>query len=175
MYVCVCIYIFLFASGFGLFSFYLVSFCFLFLLMFSFCLPFSFAFGHFIFSYLLCGFPSLSVSTFLSPSSSFSFSLFPPHSVFVSCVCLPLPSFLALLFSPSCYSFFLSFGYHYYYPPLPSSVPLISDPRRGRYMVLPAFNFFFFFFFPPRFCTDHISGTVTLRDSKLSVLLGPAV
>ena len=51
---------------------------------------------------------------------------------------------------------------------------LISDPPRGCYMVLHAF-FFFFFFFPPRFCTDHISGTVTLRDSKLSVLLGPAV
>ena len=27
----------------------------------------------------------------------------------------------------------------------------------------------------PRFCRRHISGTVTCRDSKLSVLLGPAV
>ena len=35
--------------------------------------------------------------------------------------------------------------------------------------------FFFFCFFPPRFCPGHISGTVTHRDSKLSVLLGPAV
>ena len=35
--------------------------------------------------------------------------------------------------------------------------------------------FSFFFFFPPRFCPAHISGTVTRRDSKLSVLLGPAV
>ena len=60
---------------------------------------------------------------------------------------------------------------------------VISDPRRGRYMVLIAFNFFsssssflfFSFFFPPRFCPRHISGTVTRRDSKLSVLLGPAV
>ena len=53
---------------------------------------------------------------------------------------------------------------------------LISDTCRGRYMVYPTFIFFFFFFFfPPRFCTDHISGTVTHRDSKLSVLLGPAV
>ena len=34
---------------------------------------------------------------------------------------------------------------------------------------------FCFFFFPPRFCPGHISGTVTRRDSKLSVLLGPAV
>ena len=33
----------------------------------------------------------------------------------------------------------------------------------------------FFFFFPPRFCSRHISGTVTRRDSKLSVLLGHAV
>ena len=37
------------------------------------------------------------------------------------------------------------------------------------------FLFIFFFFFPPRFCPGHISGTVTRRDSKLSVLLGPAV
>ena len=34
---------------------------------------------------------------------------------------------------------------------------------------------FFFLFFLPRFCPGHISGTVTHRDSKLSVLLGPAV
>ena len=40
------------------------------------------------------------------------------------------------------------------------------------------FSFFFlliFSFFPPRFCLGDISGTVTCRDSKLSVLLGPAV
>ena len=37
------------------------------------------------------------------------------------------------------------------------------------------FFFFFFSFFLPRFCPAHISGTVTRRDSKLSVLLGPAV
>ena len=49
---------------------------------------------------------------------------------------------------------------------------LISDPCRGRYMGLIAF----IFFSPlPRFCPGHISGTVTRRDSKLSVLLGPAV
>ena len=49
---------------------------------------------------------------------------------------------------------------------------LISDPRRGRYMGLLAF-------IPPppppQFCLRHISGTVTRTDSKLSVLLGPAV
>ena len=37
------------------------------------------------------------------------------------------------------------------------------------------FFFFFLSFFPPRFCPGHISGTVTRRDSKLSVLLGPVV
>ena len=37
------------------------------------------------------------------------------------------------------------------------------------------FCFFFFCFFPPRFCPGHISGTVTRRDSKLSMLLGPVV
>ena len=35
--------------------------------------------------------------------------------------------------------------------------------------------FIYLFFFSPRFCPGHISGTVTRRDSKLSVLLGPAV
>ena len=51
---------------------------------------------------------------------------------------------------------------------------IFSDPRRGCYMVLHAF-IFFSFFFPPRFCPGHISGNVTRRDSRLSVLLGPAV
>ena len=63
-----------------------------------------------------------------------------------------------------------------------STVPLViiiiiiifSDPRRGCYIVLPVFNFFFSFFLR-HFCPGHISGTVTRRDSKLSVLLGPAV
>ena len=36
-------------------------------------------------------------------------------------------------------------------------------------------RYFYFFFFLPRFCPGHISGTVTRRGSKLSVLLGPAV
>ena len=40
---------------------------------------------------------------------------------------------------------------------------------------LPSNSLRHFFFFPPRFCPGHISGTVTRRDSKLSVLLGPAV
>ena len=56
-----------------------------------------------------------------------------------------------------------------------TSVLLISfsDPRRGCYIVLPC-SFFFSFFFR-HFCPGHISGTVTRRDSKLSVLLCPAV
>ena len=37
------------------------------------------------------------------------------------------------------------------------------------------FFFLSFSFFSPIFCPGHISGTVTRRDSKLSVLLGPAV
>ena len=98
---------------------------------------------------------------------------------------------------------------------------LVSDPRRGCFIVLSMFFFFFppllsprylwncysqrlqiecaawscclilhyclpsnslryfiyifFSFFPPRFCLRDISGTVTRRDSRLSVLLGPAV
>ena len=36
-------------------------------------------------------------------------------------------------------------------------------------------NSLHYFFFLPRFCPGHISGTVTRRDSKLSVLLGPTV
>ena len=52
---------------------------------------------------------------------------------------------------------------------------IISDPRRGCFMGLSMLIFFFFFFIPLRFCPAHISGTVTRRDSKLSVLLGPAV
>ena len=35
--------------------------------------------------------------------------------------------------------------------------------------------FFFSSFFLPQFCPGHISGTITRRDSKLSVLLGPLV
>ena len=37
------------------------------------------------------------------------------------------------------------------------------------------FFYFYFSFFPPRFCPGRISGTVTRRGSKLSVLLGPVV
>ena len=45
------------------------------------------------------------------------------------------------------------------------------------YLPSNSLSYFFlnFFLFPPRFCPGHISGTVARRDSKLSVLLGPAV
>ena len=36
-------------------------------------------------------------------------------------------------------------------------------------------RYLFLLLFLPQFCPGHISGTVTRRDSKLSVLLGPAV
>ena len=36
-------------------------------------------------------------------------------------------------------------------------------------------RYFFLFFFSPQFFPGHISGTVTRRDSKLTVLLDPAV
>ena len=62
------------------------------------------------------------------------------------------------------------------------TMSIISDPRRGCFMGLLEFIFFsfflffsFFFFFLPRSCPGHISGTVTHRDFRLSVLLGPAV
>ena len=53
---------------------------------------------------------------------------------------------------------------------------LISDPcETGTLYGFERVHFFFFFFFLPRACPHHVSGTVTHRDSKLSVLLGPAV
>ena len=46
---------------------------------------------------------------------------------------------------------------------------------RSNFALLLAIQFASLFFFSPRFCPGHISGTITRRDSKLSVLLGPAV
>ena len=63
--------------------------------------------------------------------------------------------------------------------------PLLTETPNSVCCLVLRFNFallltiqfasLFFFFFLPRFCPGHISGTVTRRDSKLSVLLGPAV
>ena len=84
-----------------------------------------FAFGPSLLSYLFWGFPS-SPPSFLPPYSSFLFIL-PPRSVFVSCVCLPISSFHAPLFS-----LLLLFLSSFWLPllpssPLPSSVPLLPS------------------------------------------------
>ena len=69
--------------------------------------PISFTFCPFLVSCSLCGFPSSFVSSFFPLLFFFlSFSFLPPRSVFISCVRLPLSSFLALLSSPSCCSLF---------------------------------------------------------------------
>ena len=54
---------------------------------------------------------------------------------------------------------------------LRSNFALLLPSNSLRYL----FFFFSIYFFLPRFCPGHISRTVTRRDSKLSVLLGPAV
>ena len=86
--------------------------------MFSLLSPISFAFGPFLLSCLLCGFPSSSVSSFLSPSSSFfPFPFFllalssSPVFIFL------LPRFMLSFFLPPAA---LSFDCHY---SLPRSVP----------------------------------------------------
>ena len=114
LYLYMSLYLFLFASiGF---------FCFLCFPLF----PFSFAFSPFLLPVsfvvsLLCFFFSSSIFFFLS------ISFFPLRPVFVSCVHLALASFLALVSSPSCSSFFLPFGCYMSLSPLPSSVPLPSS------------------------------------------------
>ena len=65
--------------------------------------------------------------------------------------------------------------------PLPAETPnwVCCLALRSNFALLLTIQFaslfLFFFFFSPRFCPGHISGTVTRRDSKFSVLLGPAV
>ena len=113
-----------------------------------------------------------------------------------------IQSFVALISDPrrgyfmglSMFIFFLFFFFFFsFFPPLLSG-PYLWNRYSQRLQIecaawscflilhysLPSnslcyFFFFFFSFFPPRFCPGHISGTVTRRDSKLSVLLGPAV
>ena len=158
---------------FSLLRFSLVSFCFLFLLVFSFCSPFLLL--SVPFSFLsLCGFPSLSVSSFLPPSSS----SFPFHLFLLALSSFPvfvflLPRFFSLLLlilsffwlprlpfpptllcsSPSFFSFLLLLF-------LPSFLPLFSPIVRSYYFLLLlclfSSSFFFWFFsyffsssFPP--------------------------
>ena len=108
--------------------------------------------------------------------------------------CLVLWSSCALLLTIQFASLFFYFFYFYFFPPrfcpghisgtvtrrdsklsvlLGPAVELCTDTYHPIRFVI--FFFFFFSFFPPRFCPGHISGTITRRDSKLSVLLGPAV
>ena len=55
------------------------------------------------------------------------------------------------------------------------SVVLLAIPVGDAIWDCPRSFFFSFLFFPPRFCPSRISGIVTRRDSKLSVLLVPVV
>ena len=83
-------------------------------------------------------------------------------------------------------SFFFSF-FFFFFPPrfCPANISGTVTHRvcclvlRSSYALLLTIQFaslfFFSSFFAPRFCSGHISGTVTRRNSKLSVLLGPAV
>ena len=107
--------------------------------MFSFCSPFLLLLVPFSFlsplwfSFFVCFFFS-SFVFFLSVSS------LPPRSVFVFCVRLPLASFLSLLSSLSCYSFFLSF---FRLPRLPFPPTLLcSSPSFFGFLL------FFFSLFP---------------------------
>ena len=90
-----------------------------------------------------------------------------------------------------CYMGLLTFVFFFFFPATILSGPYLWNCYLQRLQIecaawscglivhccLPSnsLRFFFFFFFSPRFFPGHISGTVTRRDSKLSVLLGPAV
>ena len=86
-----------------------------------------------------------------------------------------------------CYLFFFSAFYRHDFVRAISLEPLLAETPNwvcvlvlwSNFALLLTIHFalllFFFSFFPPRFCRRDISGTVTRRDSKLSVLLGPAV
>ena len=145
-----------------------ISLCFVFLLVPS-CVfllfPFSFAFGPFLLPVsfvvsLLCFFFSSSVFFFLSVSS------LPPRSVFVSCVRLPLASFLALLSSPSCSSFFLSFLLSVATSPFPPYPPLFLS-----FLLQFSFAFLLFLLFLPSFLLPLFSCCPVLLLSPLSLLL----
>ena len=102
--------------------------------------------------------------------------------------CLVLRSNFALLLT---IQFALLFIYFFFFSAMILSGPYLWNCYSQRLQIecaawscglilhccLPSHSlrYFFFNFFSPRFCPGHISGTVTRRDSKLSVLLGPAV
>ena len=111
--------------------------------------------------------------------------------------CLILRSNFALLLTIQFASLFIYFFFFFFFPPgvchnfvrAISLEPLLAEtPNWVCCLVLQSscallltiqfaviFIFTYLFFFPPQFCPGHISGTVTRIDSKLSVLLGPAV
>ena len=109
-----------------------------------------------------------------------------------SVCCLVLQSNFALLLTIQFASLFFYFFFFFF------SAKILSGPYLwNRYLqrlqiecaawscglilhyCLPSNSLCYLFFFSgtilPQFCPGHISGTVTRRDSKLSVLLGPAV
>ena len=95
--------------------------------------PLFFCFRSLSPSCLLCDFPSC---FFFSSSVFFlSVSFLPPRSVFISCVRLPFASFLALLSSPSCSSFFLSFHLSVATSPFPPTL-LCSFPFFFSFLLL---------------------------------------
>ena len=128
-------------------------------------------------------------------SKSLSLSLLLIFSLYfmnfeVDFILLAIPVGDVIWFCPCSFFFFL-----FFFPPLLSG-PYLWNRYSQRLQIecaawscclilhysLPSnslrYLFIFFFlisFFPPRFCPGHISGTVTRRDSKLSVLLGPVV
>ena len=108
-----------------------------------------------------------------------NFHLLLPKSIYIYCIILS--NMLSLKQNKYQYTYLntyiaLYFVRQNYLKTHTNQRKLISDPRRGCYIVSSMFIFFLFFsFFFRHFCPGHISGTVTRRDSKLSVLLGPAV
>ena len=97
---------------------------------------------------------------------------------------LAIPVGDAIWFCPCSFFFF----FFLFFPPLLSR-PYLWNRYSQRLQIecaawscclilhysLPSNSLRYFFFFPPQFCRRHTSGTVTRRDSRLSVLLGPAV
>ena len=77
----------------------------------------------------------------------------------------------------TCY-ILLFINYYYFLLAIPIGDTLWDSASSFIFFIFFIFSFFFFFFFlffMPRSCPGHISGTVTRRDSRFSVLLGPAV
>ena len=108
-----------------------------------------------------------------------------------SVCCLVLQSNFALLLTIQFASLFSFFLFFLFFSAKILSGPYLWNRYSQRLQIecaawscglilhccLPSNSLCYFFFgtILPQFCLGHISGTVTRRDSKLSVLLGPAV